>query len=98
MSLREEKEEVFHTLCTCGADASRAACGYLIGVKQKILLCGVYKRRIERIQLRSLRIDRSRWSIPCVPLDAYTNEIPVSFSSWGEFVQSSCPKVSAVAI
>lgn len=31
--VQEGKEEVLHTLCTCGADASRAARGYLIGVK-----------------------------------------------------------------
>jgi hypothetical protein len=32
------KKRSFHTLCTCGADASLAACGYLIGVRRGFCL------------------------------------------------------------
>ena len=62
VGLREEKEGIFHTLCTSCADASRAARGYLIGVKQTLSLKRCLHKRagVNTAALRSERQIKAR--------------------------------------
>ncbi|WP_210265490.1 hypothetical protein [Bradyrhizobium aeschynomenes] len=96
----EGKEEIFHTLCTSGADASRAACGYLIGVKQTFAL----KRCLHELALVNTAIlpngrqIKARQSLAGVWVRIRT-KLPVSLSIGGAFpAVRAAPTLSALAI